>query len=118
MKYLGIALLLLLFAIPAHAQRTGALPSATTNSGGGGYGGSMGSADFSDSNHIPQTQFSVVIAHGSAQDYVPSTFMCFTQAVKIGEAALAYQEKTLGELAREYRAEKARKYDLDKATDR
>jgi hypothetical protein len=118
MRYLALAVFALLFALPAHAQHAGAAPSGTTNSGGGGYGGSMGGADFSDSSHIPQTQFTVVIAHGSAQDFVPSTFMCFSQAVKIGEAELAYQTKTLGEVAREYRAEKAHKYDLDKATDR
>ena len=77
----------------------------------------MGGADFSDTNHIPQTQFTVTIGHGSDQDYVPSTFMSFSQAVEIGAAELSHQAKTLGELAREYRAEKARKYDLDKASD-
>jgi hypothetical protein len=110
-RFLGLAFCTLFLALPAHAQRSGAVPSSLTNSGGGGgYGGSMSSADFS-SGKIPVTQFRVVAAHGTAEDYVPSSFMGYSQAVEVGKAALAEQTKTLAEVAREYRAEKAQKYE-------
>jgi hypothetical protein len=108
-KPFGLALLFLLFALPAHAQRAGAVNNAPTYGGGGGLGGSL-SSGFSggSSNHIPVTQFSVVTAHGDPI-FVPSSYMSYEHAVEVGRAALADKPKSLGAVARAYREEKARK---------
>jgi hypothetical protein len=110
-RFLGLAFLTLFLALPAHAQRSGAVPNRPTDSGGGGYGGEMGASDFGSSSHIPVTQFGVVTAHGSVQDFEPSSFMPYDHALQVGQAELAEQSKTLAQVAREYRAEKAKKYE-------
>jgi len=106
MKVFAFAVLLLFFALPAHAQRMGSA-STQVNQGGGGGGGQMG-RDYGSSNHIAVTEFHVVAAHGSS-DFVDSTYMAYDRALEIGESILARQQKTLGQIAREYRAEKVAK---------
>ena len=115
MKIFGLAILLFCFALPAHAQRAGASNMNHATGGGGGGGTGSGYADGSSSNHIPVTQFTVVTAHGEA-DFVLSSYMAYDRALLAGQAALVYQTKTLGELAREYREEKARKNEFSDGT--
>jgi hypothetical protein len=114
-KIFGLAILLLIFALPAHAQRGGASNMNHATEGGGGGGGASTGAGYTSSNHIAVTQFSVVTAHGS-EDYVLTSYMSYNQAVEAGQAVLAYKAKTLGDLAREYREEKARKNELQDGT--
>lgn len=110
MKPFGLALLFLLFALPAHAQRgAGAANIKPTEGGGGGGGGDFGGGvgGFSG-NHIAVTQFSIVAAHGDPV-FVPSSYMKYDVAVAAGQAVLDTKQKTLGEIAREYREAKERK---------
>ncbi len=109
MKPLGLALLFLCFALPAHAQHVGAVNTQPTGGGGGGLGGSLeGGFAGASGGHIPVTQFSVVTAHGDP-DFVPSSYMSYERAVEVGREALADKPKSLGAAARAYREEKARK---------
>ena len=103
MKVFAFAVLLLFFALPAHAQRMGSASTQVNQGGGGQMGG-----DYGSSNHIAVTEFHVVAAHGSS-DFVDSTYMAYDRALEIGESILARQQKTLGQIAREYRAEKVAK---------
>jgi hypothetical protein len=108
LKPFGLALLFVIFAVPAHAQRGAGSSSSrpTDTGGGGGGGGDYGSVGISGS-HIPVTQFTVVSAHGEA--FVPSSYMTYDHAVAVGQAVLDTKQKTLGEVAREYREAKERK---------
>jgi hypothetical protein len=45
---------------------------------------------------------------GGDRCYVPSTYMNYDDAVALGKQQLADQQKSLGEVAREVRAQKAR----------
>jgi len=108
-KTFGFALLFLFFALPAHAQRTGSNGVTPTGGGGGGLGGSLeGGVSGGSTGRISVTQFSVVSAHGDP-DFVMSSFMPYKQAVEVGRAALAQSSQSLGDVARAYREEKARK---------
>jgi hypothetical protein len=108
-KTFGLALLFLIFALPAHAQRTGSAGITPTGGGGGGLGGSLeGGFAGGSSGRISPTQFSVVSAHGDP-DFVMSSFMPYERAVEVGRAALVQNPQSLGDVARAYREEKARK---------
>jgi len=108
MKVFTFAALLLFLALPAHAQHVGSASTQVNQGGGGGGGGGQMGGDYGSSNHIAVTEFHVVAAHGSS-DFVDSTYMAYDRALEIGEAILARQQKTLGQIAREYRADKAAK---------
>jgi hypothetical protein len=111
--FFGLALLLLFFALPAHAQqRAGSNGITPTGGGGGGLGGSLeGGFGGSSTGKIPVTQFSVVTAHGDA-NFILSSFMPYDRAVEVGKAALANSPQSLGDVARAYHEEKARKQEL------
>jgi hypothetical protein len=111
-KTFGLALLFLFFALPAHAQRTGSNGVTPTGGGGGGLGGSLeGGVSGGSTGRISVTQFSVVSAHGDP-DFVMSSFMPYKQALEVGRAALAQSSQSLGDVARAYREEKARKQEM------
>jgi hypothetical protein len=109
--------LVLLFCLPAHAQThtvpAGATPSNISNSsggGGGGTGGSGGGSGFATSSIRPLPtraafQPHLDYAHGS-DDFSPSTFLPYQDAVKLGESVLNEQPKSLGAVAAQYRAMK------------
>ena len=81
MKTLGFAFAVLFFALPAHAQSS-----------------------------CPRAANGVVSSHGST-DYVESTYEPYNSALDTGQSEFDNQHKSLGELAREFRAQKAAKAD-------
>jgi hypothetical protein len=108
--------LVLLFCLPAHAQThtvpAGATPSNVSNSsgggGGGGTGGTAGGFATSTIHALPtRTAFQCHFeyAHGS-DDFSPSTFLSFQDAVKLGQSVLNEEPKSLGAVAAQYRAMK------------
>jgi hypothetical protein len=104
-----LAALLLMFALPAAAQNrgAGAAPVAPAYSGGGGgFGGGLGSSSFSSPSFSPTVHYQIVYAHGSDATFVPTRFVSYCEALKLGKAALAYRPKTIAEVAAEYRAAK------------
>ncbi|MFZ0336093.1 MAG: hypothetical protein WAN10_05625 [Candidatus Acidiferrales bacterium] len=105
MKMGLIAGSLFFFAASAHAQ---ARPNQLTSGGGGGVGDVGGGAmSFSlpviDRAH---EHYTYIYEQGSNETYVPTRFVSYDAALKLGEAALAYRPKTIAEVAAEYRAEK------------
>lgn len=121
MKITLIAATLFFLAIPAHAQRRFAGGAATstqlnfTGTGGGGFGSlGFGSSGFGASfSSMPATSqapehYTYIYEQGSEDTYVPTRFVSFTTALKMGKAALAYRPKTIAEVAAECRAEKKR----------
>jgi hypothetical protein len=107
--------LVLLFCLPAHAQThmvpAEAAPSNVSSSGGGGGGTGGGTASgFATSTiHALPTrtafQCHFEYAHGS-DDFSPSTFLSFQDAVKLGQSVLNEEPKSLGAVAAQYRAMK------------
>jgi hypothetical protein len=114
MKSALFAALLLTLALPAAAQGhgTAAAPSAPVFSGegGGGYGSGIGFGSIAISTHSSSStpHYQLVYAHGSNAAFVPTRFVSYAEALKLGEAALAYRPKSIAEIAAEYRAEKAK----------
>lgn len=60
----------------------------------------------------PEPRFHMTVVNGSSNDFIPSTFVPFEQAVAQGRAALATKPKTLAEVAAEYRATKKPKAEV------
>lgn len=120
MKITLIAATLFFLAIPAHAQRHFAGGASTPTQlnfsgtgGGGGFGTwGFGSSGFGASSFsIPATSqapehYTYIYAQGSESTYVPTRFVSFAMALKMGKAALAYQPKNIAEVAAECRAKK------------
>jgi hypothetical protein len=112
-KIVGVAVLVLGFAVSAQAQGVraagAAVPPITSISGGGsaGYGGggfSVGPSSFRTLSHFPPTRFAVKTVDGSSSDYVPSTFVPYEVAVAEGRAVLAARPVSLGQFARQNQA--------------
>jgi hypothetical protein len=110
MRVLILAGVILLSSLPSHAQHMppsgGAAPS-TTSGGGGGGGGGFGSSSISASfsiPHSPTARFQILAAHGGT--YVPSTFVSYEEAVRMGQAALTSKPKSVVEAATETQAER------------
>jgi hypothetical protein len=107
--------LVLLFCLPAHAQThmvpAGSAASNVSNSGGGaggGTGGAAGGFATSTIRTLPTRaafQSRLEYAHGS-DDFSPSTFLPFQDAVKLGQSILNEEPKSLGAVAAQYRAMK------------
>jgi hypothetical protein len=115
MKVLSFAVLILLFAMPAHAQshatQVSSAPSPAMNGGGGGAGGGSGSFSFPTISSAAPVHYQYSFAHGSDSTFVPSTFVRFEDALKMGEAALAPPPPvSIAQVAAEYRARKQRTY--------
>lgn len=81
MKILGFAVVVLFFALPAHAQSS-----------------------------CPRAADAIVSSHGST-NFVESTYAPYNSALATGQTELDNRHKSLGELAREFRAQKAAKAD-------
>jgi len=103
-------------AAPAHAQMRTSLSGGSNanvpqnSGGGGGGGGSFGSSASGGHalNGISRdVRYQNTSAHGNEADFQLTAYVPYEQAVRMGEAALAQQAKTLGEIAAEYRASKA-----------
>lgn len=109
MKVLSFGVLILLFALPAHAQNHATQVSSAPNpatmggSGAGGAGGYGSSFSFPTSSSAAPVHYQYSFAHGSDSSFVPSTFVRFEDALKI---ALAPPPKpvSIAEVAAEYRA--------------
>jgi hypothetical protein len=87
----GLAILGVLLAIPAHAQR----------GGGGAVGGGPGKVAFPALPSIPPTNFLMVEFSGT--ETVTSTFLPFDQGIIVGQAGLEAGRKTLAQAAMENR---------------
>lgn len=88
--FLALGGLLLVTAVPAQAQL-----------GGGAGGGSIGHVSFPAVLSIPPTQFNSTVVSGSAQDFVPTSYVSFDQGVEQGLALLAAKHKSVAEVAEE-----------------
>lgn len=118
MKITVIAASLFLLSMPVYAQsHTGGGSTRqlnATNGGGGGFGGFGGSGGFSGvsfsmSNATRTVQHtSYVYAQGSGGTFVPTRFVSFDTAVKLGKQAMAYKPKSIVEVAAECRAAEKR----------
>jgi hypothetical protein len=116
-KLLSLAILGVLFSVPAYAQRgmsaglgpngVGYAPGGMAGSGGGagGYGGgsSGGSVTFHTLPEEPPAHFNVLEVSGTNEGFVPSSWTQFEQGLAKGRALLATRQKTLGEIAAENR---------------
>jgi hypothetical protein len=79
--------LLLVSTVPAQAQ----------------IGGSIGHVSFPNITNCPPTQFAATVSSGTAQDFVPTTYAPYDQALAQGRTAAAVAApKSLGEVAQEY----------------
>lgn len=108
MKGVLLGGLILFFSLPSYAQghatMGGAAASAGyTQGGGSGVGGGGTSPSLL---HTPLTRFEYTYAHGTDCEFVPSSFMAYDDAVKLGRSILDTQPRSLGEIAAEYRAKK------------
>jgi hypothetical protein len=112
---IGVGALILLFSLPALAQSYG------NNVGSGGSlntgaslnaGGGLGSVSFHTLPSIPETRFHLVVVSGSADEFIPSTYVSFQKAVEMGGALEPAKPKSLAEVALEYRNEKKAKAEL------
>jgi hypothetical protein len=105
-RLLGLAVLTVGLAVPAHAQApramaVGMTPSPTTSGGGGGGFGGGSSCGGGKLTSYPVARFNVTSVSGSQQDYIPSTFVSYDEAVAAGRAILNAPPKSLDEVARE-----------------
>jgi len=115
--FFGAAVLVLLFSMPASAQgyygnfgNIGGGPSL--NSGGAlnsrtGYTG----PGFHNMSSAPVATFHMSVEFGS-DDFIPSTFVPFEQAVAQGRALNTSRPKTLAQAAAEFRATKKPKAEV------
>lgn len=103
-KLVGFAVLAVLFAIPAHAQRgAGSSSSNVTGSGGGGAGsvGGGSTVGFHTLPPAPRAQFLTIDFSGV--ETVTSYFLPFEKGIAVGESDLDASRKTLAEVAVENR---------------
>ena len=108
-RVLGLAIAVAALALPAHAQASKGAPPAsaaspiTSNNGSGGGGSSGfsggGSVGGSHLSAYPRRQFGVASVSGTQQDYVPSTFVAYDQALAEGRDILSNPPKTVVEAA-------------------
>jgi hypothetical protein len=109
-RFLGLAILGMGLAVPAHAQVShgfaaggAASPLNLNNAGGGGFGSglggnSMGRGKLTD---YPKARFGVASVSGTQHDYVPSTFVSYDKALAEGRAVLATPPQSPAEAARQ-----------------
>lgn len=119
MKFIiGAALLILLFSLPATAQgyygnygNVGGGPSLNSGASLNNYTGYSGVGNHSLSSN-PVTTFHMTVVDGAGNEFIPSTYVPFEQAVARGRATLTAKPKTLAEVAAENRAVKKPKAEL------
>ena len=106
MKYVLMFAVALTLATTASAQRgSGSGGGLNYGGGGGGGGGSLSGGGSVSMMHVPPTVFTMVGASGD-NSWVPSIILPWADAVALGAVK---PEKSLGDVAREYRKEKAEK---------
>jgi hypothetical protein len=109
-RLLGLGFLILLGSLPARAQIGGdAYGVSSINSGGSLNGASsLGEVAFASLPTPVELHYQNSTAHGSASDFVPSTFVPYEQALARGQAATAPENKPkpVAQVAEEYRAVK------------
>jgi hypothetical protein len=110
MKYLfGAAVLILMASMPTSAQgyygNYGSVGGGPSLNGGSSLNSRSGwsGPGFHNFSTAPVAQFHMTVEFGS-QDFIPSTFVPFAQAVERGRALNTSKPKTLAEAAAEYRA--------------
>ena len=111
-KLAGFAILGLSLSVPTFAQHLSGTAGPNSTGGGGlGSGGATGAGNMSGGSavafhtleRVPPAQFQMIDVSGEGLGFVPSSFVPFEQSLEEGNAALAIQRKSLGEIAREYR---------------
>ena len=105
MKYVLMFAVALTLATTAGAQRNGSGSGGLNQGGGGAGGGSLSAPAAPSMMHVPPTVFTMVAASGDGS-WVPSTILPWADAVALGKSK---PEESLGDVAREYRKEKAAK---------
>jgi hypothetical protein len=97
-RLLGLAILALGLAVPAHAQFAGNSVGAAGSIGSGG--GLNGGGSSSHMISYPRAVFATAIVSGTDIDFKPSAFVSYDVAVAEGRAALAFRERSVVEVAR------------------
>jgi len=104
----GLALLALGIAVPVHAQGGHAGGAAGSggmlNSGAGGLGGGglgSGSTAGSKPPSTPPAHFNLTSASGSPENYVPSTFLSYEQALVAAQGLPDAPPPAVAEVARQ-----------------
>lgn len=104
MKTALIATAFLFLVVPAHGQDRASQLNFNgwgVGSGGVGFGGSsISRLSFSTSR---TEHYTYTYAQGSATTYSPTRFVSFETGLKLAKEMQAYQPKSLGEIAAEYR---------------
>ncbi|MFY9530572.1 MAG: hypothetical protein WBC04_13810 [Candidatus Acidiferrales bacterium] len=106
-RLLGLGFLILLVSVPARAQIGGSAYGMTSINGVSSLNGdsSMAEVVFPSVPSRVEAHYQNSSVHGSASDFVPSTFVPYEQAVARGQAALApdNKPKPVAQVAEEYR---------------
>ncbi len=98
-RFLGLAVLALGFALPAHAQLSGgSVGSGTSLSGSGGLNGAVSCHTLPS---YPPANLAMIVISGTANSFIPSGFVSYEQAVAEGRAALSAKARSLAEAAEE-----------------
>ncbi len=107
-KLLGVATIVLLFSIPAHAQSrgvsVGSASSASANGGGSSGSGGIGGGASARLPTYPRATFDVTAVSGGDPSFAPSSFLSFEQAVAEGKAINDADRKSLAQVAAENNA--------------
>jgi hypothetical protein len=101
-RLLGLAVLALGLAVPAHAQFAGNSVGASGSIGSGG--GLNGGGGFRHITSYPRAVFATTIVSGTETDFEPSAFVSYDVAVAEGRAVMAFKERSVVEVAREVRS--------------
>jgi len=113
-RLLGLAVLIFGLSVPARAQSKpvggvmggisgGALSNAGGAGGYGGYGGGEGGPTFHTLPAIPPADLRSSAISGTNADFVPSSFLPYSQAIAVGQAILNAEHKSVAENSREGR---------------
>jgi len=89
-QLLGLAVLVFFFTLPAHAQ-----------SGGSIAGGSLFGSSFHTLPSYPPARLISTGISGTDEDFVPSAFVAYEQAIAEGRAAITAEAKTVAKAASE-----------------
>ncbi|HXW63242.1 MAG TPA: hypothetical protein VEJ45_11620 [Candidatus Acidoferrales bacterium] len=107
---IGLAVLALGLVLPTHAQAmrsasgvANPTSAGSGSGGGGGLGGGFGGGSTIGGRltYYPLAHFSVTSVSGTQQDYVPSTFVSYDQAVATGQNELDTPPLTVAAAARQ-----------------
>jgi hypothetical protein len=107
-KLLGVATIVLLFSVPAHAQSrgvsVGSASSASANGGGSSGSGGIGGGASARLPIYPRATLDVTAVSGGDPSFAPSSFLSFEQAVAEGKAINDADRKSLAQVAAENNA--------------